>query len=88
MVKKLLELLRRRTYSSKQDKEEFKRDSKENLEKRVKKEISNLMDDNSYLHNKEKQQRIEIEVLVDILKENPDYYTESEINKICFEILE
>ncbi len=87
MVKKLLELFKRRTYSTEDDKQEFNRDSKEDLEKRVKREIANSMKNYVQLHNKEKQQRIEIEVLVDILKENPEYYTESEINKICHEIM-
>ncbi len=87
MVKKLLELLKRRTYSTSEDRKEFNTDSRKRLEKKVREKISNEMKANLQMHEFERNQRIELEVLVDVLKENPDYYSESEISKLYFDIV-
>ncbi|PKV51723.1 hypothetical protein ATE84_3821 [Aquimarina sp. MAR_2010_214] len=85
MLKKLLKILKPRKYTTSEQRKLFE-NSPKIIRKEVKEEIRKAMKSNSKLHNIEKKQRIELEVLVDILKENPNYYTESEFNELYHEI--
>ncbi|WP_132066197.1 hypothetical protein [Aquimarina spinulae] len=86
MLKKLLEILKPRKYTTSEQRKFFD-DSPKVIRKEVKEEIRKEMKNNSKLHNIERKQRIELEVLVEILKENPNYYTESEFNELYHEII-
>lgn len=86
MLKKLLKILNPRKYTTSEQKKFFD-DSPKIIRKEVKEEIKKEMKNNSEIHNIEKEQRIELEVLVEILKEYPDYYTESEFNELYREIV-
>ncbi|WP_108869289.1 hypothetical protein [Aquimarina aquimarini] len=86
MLKKLLEILKPRRYTSPAQRKFFN-DSPKIIRKEVKEEIKKAMRNNSELHEIEKKQRIELEVFIDVLKESPDYYTENEFNKLYHEII-
>ncbi|MFC5046944.1 hypothetical protein ACFSTE_21100 [Aquimarina hainanensis] len=87
MIKRLLELFKRRKYLSTEKLRDLNRDYKERTERKIDKEIEDKLKTFSLDHIEEKRKRIEIETFLEIMVECPERYTESEITKIMSEII-
>lgn len=81
-VQNLLSLFKRKTFLSKKEKIGFTKSTSEEIRKEVDKIILNRSHE-AYLTNQiEKRKRLELDILIEIIEENPNYYSISEMNEI------
>lgn len=86
MVKILIKIANycfsKKEYLNKEKQLGYKTRTKNNLKKELDKQISNKLD----LRKKEKEKELAISILLEIIDENPNYYTEKEINYLVKEL--
>lgn len=77
----------RREFQTEEQKISFSKKTKDEIKKEVQEKISNTTEVNKILSGIEKSKRIELEFLVEILNDDPSYYSEEELKVLIEEYL-
>lgn len=83
MLRRLLDLLRRRRYLKESDRRIIESDIDTELDKK----LASLVIKSKNTYNLERKKLIEIQVLRELLEENDNLYNESEINQLYYDII-
>ncbi|MCH2197103.1 hypothetical protein [Kordia sp.] len=86
ILKQLFKILRRRKYTNEDQEIDFNTSSNEEAEKEVLKRIKDKFNEINRVHLNERKSRVEAETLLEILEQDPQYYTKPELNTIFNEM--